>query len=121
MDVFQTRGLRRLAMSYCLHILGLFVSIGLGCLASLMLALSIVRLFTDELESFGVFLICVPVFFLSYWAAGHLYTKYVCLGCPGCGNRLTIDYQPGVPISYACDGCGYRHQTHFTIGKGDWY
>lgn len=103
-------------MKFRLHAAGLFITSAVVCFASVALVVAIaVRVFSIE-PNLAVFLIVVPVFYASYLGSEHLYTKHFRLCCPGCCAKLTMDYKPGIAISYTCDRWGTAYDTRLPVG-----
>lgn len=104
-------------MKFRLHTLGLFLTSAAVCFASVILVVSIaVRVFTIE-PDLALFLIVVPVFYSSFLGTERLYTKHFRLCCPGCRAKLTMDYKPGIAVSYTCDRCGTAYDTRMPVGQ----
>lgn len=108
-------------MKFRLHAIGLFITSAAVCFASVLLVVGIaVRVFAIE-PSLAVFLIVVPVFYVSFLGTEHLYTKHFRLCCPGCGAKLAMDYRPGIAVSYSCAHCGYTYDTRMATGQSGWH
>lgn len=107
-------------MKFRLHTLGLFITSAVVCIASVLFVVgSAVRVFAVEPE-LALFLVVIPVFYVSFLGTEHLYAKYFRLCCPVCGAKLTMDYKPGIAVSYTCARCGYAYDTRMATHQSDW-
>jgi len=104
------------------HTCGLFITIVVATFGSVFLTMFIINQVLSPTEVNGLlyFVLLVPVFFGSYFLSARLYRKHFRLSCPDCGREIRMNYQPGVPVTYRCDHCGYSYDTKITIGNGDW-
>lgn len=108
-------------MKFRLHAVGLFITSAVVCFASVLFVVGIaVRVFAIE-PNLAIFLLVVPVFYASFLGTEHLYANYFRLCCPGCGAKLTMDYRPGVAVSYNCAHCGYIYDTRMAAGQSGWH